>query len=164
MIFNTERLFVRRLIFEDLSAFHELESNPNVLRFADGKVKSLSENEIELKDLISKYTIQNNDFWIYAIIRKTDNKFIGTVALVKDNNDDEIGYRFIEKYWSLGYGTEICNGLISYCKKKCFKKLIAYVVDDNIASLKILKRNNFVIVNQFINDKQQQETKLELIL
>lgn len=164
MIFNTERLFVRQLIFNDLPAFHELESNPEVLKYADGKVKSITENEKEICDLISRYSKKNNDFWIYAIIRKSDDAFIGTIALVKDNYDDEIGYRFLEKYWGFGYGTEICSGLISYCKRIGMKKLIGYVVNDNIASLKILTKNNFIIIDQFLNDQNQQETKLELKL
>lgn len=164
MIFETERLLIRKLILEDLNAFHELESNANVLKYADGKPKTFLENKKELKTLISKYSKANNDFWIYAIEEKKENKFIGTVAFVKDNLDDEIGYRFIEKYWGLGYGSEICKGLISYCKKIGMKSIIGYVVDKNRASAIILEKNNFKRIDQFINDEKQQETKYELKL
>lgn len=164
MIFETERLLIRKLILEDLNAFHELESNANVLKYADGKPKTFLENKKELKTLISKYSKANNDFWIYAIEEKKENKFIGTVAFVKDNLDDEIGYRFIEKYWDLGYGSEICKGLISYCKKIGMKSIIGYVVDKNRASAIILEKNNFKRIDQFINDEKQQETKYELKL
>ena len=56
----------------------------------------------------------------------------------KDNLDDEIGYRFLEEFWKLGYGAEVCVGLITYCKKLKMDKIIGYVVDENIASSKIL--------------------------
>ncbi|QXP62380.1 GNAT family N-acetyltransferase [Polaribacter sp. HaHaR_3_91] len=164
MIFETERLIIRRLNVEDLDAFHKLESNANVLKYAIGNPKSYIENEIELKALILKYNIPKNDFRVYAIIRKTDNQFIGTVALVKDNLDDEIGYRFLEEFWNLGFGSEVCFGLVSYCKQIKIKYIIAYVVDENKASAIILQKNNFMIVNEFINDENQPETKYVLKL
>ena len=45
MIFETQRLIVRKLIFSDLNAFHEMQSNLDVMRFADGEVKSLIINK-----------------------------------------------------------------------------------------------------------------------
>ncbi|CAM1372633.1 GNAT family N-acetyltransferase [Tenacibaculum xiamenense] len=165
MIFETERLNVRELILQDLDGFHEMQSNPKVMQYADGEVKSYEEHKIELKQLISKYKEKGNDFWIYAIERKEDKTFVGTVALVKDRADDEIGYRFLEKYWGNGYATEICKGLINYCKSIGMKKLVGYVVDRNIASAIILKKYNFKIVKQFISDDiGLPETKYELIL
>lgn len=164
MIFETERLLIRKLVLEDLPPFHELESNPLVLKYAIGKPKTFNDNKKELIALISKYNQPKNDFWIYAIERKTDKSFIGTVALVKDNFDDEIGYRFLEKVWKLGYGSEICKGLVSYCKKIGMKKIIGYVVDENRASVKILENNKFKITCIFTNDENQQETKYELDL
>ncbi|WP_439127363.1 hypothetical protein [Polaribacter sp.] len=62
MIFETERLLIRKLKFIDLDGFHKLESNPNVLKFSDGEVKSYHQNKKELKDLISKYANASNDF------------------------------------------------------------------------------------------------------
>ena len=165
MIFETERLLVRKLVLEDLSAFHDLESNPNVLKFATGDVKTFSENKKELKELIDKYTQPKNDFWIYAIELKSNKTFVGTLALVKDNKDDEIGYRFLENSWGRGYATEICKGLITYCKQQKIPKIIGYVVDKNIASAKILQRFNFKPVKKFVSeDIKLPETKYELIL
>ncbi|CAL2081868.1 GNAT family N-acetyltransferase [Tenacibaculum sp. 190524A02b] len=165
VIFETERLIVRKLILEDLDGFHEMQSNPKVMQYADGEVKSYLEHKSELISLIDKYTIPDNDFWIYAIVRKSDVTFVGTVALVKDGTDDEIGYRFLETYWGNGYATEICKGLISYCKSIGMKKLIGYVVDKNIASAKILERYNFTLVKRFVSeDIGLPESKYELIL
>ena len=165
MIFETERLLVRKLIMADLNQFHKMQSNPKVMQFATGEPKNLKENKLELQNLISKYELPTNDFWIYAIERKSDKEFIGTVALVKDENDDEIGYRFLEKYWKTGYGLEICKGLIIYCKSIKIPKIIGYVVDENIASAKILEKLNFKVIKKFISDDiGLPETKYELIL
>ena len=164
MIFETERLLIRKLVLDDLYSFHELESNPLVLKYATGEPKTFNENEKELKILISKYSKTKNNFWIYAIERKSDQEFIGTVALVKDEKEDEIGYRFLERFWGFCYGFETCKGLVAYCKIIGMEKIIGYVVDDNIASAKILEKNNFKIISIFKNDENQQETKYELEL
>lgn len=166
MIFETKRLLIRKLQVVDIEPFYELESNPKVLQYATGEPKNLEESKEDLKQLIARYTNKKNNFWIYAIERKSDNEFVGTVALVKDEEgNDEIGYRFIERYWGNGFATELCEGLIQYCKSVGMKKLIGCVVDENIASAKILERFNFVVIEKFISDDiGLPETKYELIL
>lgn len=165
IIFETERLLIRKLLLNDLTPFHTMESNPKVLQYATGEVKSLEANKKELEGLIEKYDIKENDFWIYGVERKLDGEFIGTLALVKDGVDDEIGYRFLEKYWSLGYGLELCMGLIDYCRFIGMPKIIGYVIDVNRASSKILEKCNFQVVEKGIEPRSKlAETKYELIL
>lgn len=165
IIFETEKLTVRELVMSDLAPFHMMESNPNVLKYATGEVKSLEANKKELEELIAKYSLEANNFWIYAIERKSDKNFIGTLALVKDGKDDEIGYRFLEKYWGLGYGFEICKSLIGYCRSIGMPKIVGYVIDVNVASSKILEKFDFKIVEKGIDpDSKLPETKYELIL
>ena len=166
MIFETERLLVRKLVLKDLQPFYALESNPLVLQYATGEVKTVEECKKELHELIRKYNIKDNDFWIYAIEHKKTKSFLGTLALVKDEqNEDEIGYRFIREYWGNGLGYEICEGLIAYAKQIKMIKLIGNVVNENIASAKILEKLNFKPVHQFVSkDIGLPETKYELKL
>lgn len=165
MIFETERLLIRRLSLNDLEGFHLLESNPKVLKFATGTVKSLEENKRELIKLIEKYQIIDNNFWIYAVERKVDAKFIGTIALIENNVETEIGYRFIETFWRRGYGLEVCKGLLLYCKNIGITSLIAFVVDVNSASKKIVEKLNFKVVDCFLNlELQLKETKYKILL
>lgn len=115
MIFETENLFVRKLVSFNLEAFHKMQSNPKVKQYTTGFVNNLEAHTRESEELILKCNLPDNDFWVYAVQRKLDSKFIATVALVKEDGDDEIGYRFLKEYWGRGYGTETCQGLIKYC-------------------------------------------------
>lgn len=165
MIFETNRLRVRKLIESDLDAFHKMQSNPLVMQYTTGIIKEFEGHRIELNELISKYTLADNSFWIYTIERKTDAAFIGTCALVKEGNNDEIGYRFLQEYWNNGFGAETCQGLIEYCKKNNYTELTAYAVDANIASQKILEKLHFKFVKrQIAADLQLSEIKHELYL
>ncbi|WP_439127362.1 GNAT family N-acetyltransferase [Polaribacter sp.] len=102
---------------------------------------------------------------IFAIERKSDKQILGTLALVKDGKDDEIGYRFLEKYWGQGYGFEVCEAVIKYCKKLGIRKIVAFVADENKASSKILEKLNFKAAHKtIIKDIKLPETKYELEL
>ena len=164
MIFETERLLIRKLNFNEIEGFHELESNPNVLKYATGYVKNYTENKEELLNLIKRYSLKNNNFWIYAIESKYSHEFLGTVALVKDGNDDEIGYRFLERFWNKKYATELCRGLIKYCKTLGLSKIVGYVINENIASINIVENLKFNKVKEYLNEDNLLETKFELIL
>ena len=165
-IFETERLSVRKLQLTDFEPFNKMQCNRKVMQYVRARPMTYDENKEELRKLIKMYTVPNNDFWIYAIERKEDNAFVGTLALVKDeNNDDEIGYRFLEKHWNNGYGREIVEGLIDYCKNEGFTKLIACVAIKNVASTKIIQNSGFQFVKDFVSDDLKvPEQKFELIL
>lgn len=165
-IFETDMLLVRRLQITDIEPYHEMQSNPKVMQYVTGEVQSKEDHLKELNHLLELYEKKDNDFWIYAIERKSDNEFIGTLALIKDQEgDDEIGYRFLEKYWGMGYGFDLCRGTATYCKSIGMKKLIGYVINVNVASAKILKKCGFVYVREGIDpDSKLPETKYQLNL
>ncbi len=151
-LFSTERLQVRPLDSNDLDALHKMHSNPNVMRYTGDKPKTLKEDQENLTHVINCYTKPNNDFWVWAVERKTDGIMIGTCALLKTNpeppeeQEDEIGYRFTEDYWGNGYATEITKGLLNFAFTKRGKNVLIAEVDElNLASVKILeKQMNFV--------------------
>ena len=166
IIFETEILLVRKLKMSDIKPYHKMQSNPKVMQYVTGAVQSEKEHLIELERLISFYDKEGNDFWIYVIDRKSDNEFVGTVAFIKDNQrDDEIGYRFLEKYWGLGYGSNLCEASVVYCKSIGMPKLIGYVINLNVASAKILKKCNFEYISDGIDTLTKlPETKYQLLL
>ena len=165
VLFETQRLIVRKLILTDLKAFHELQRNPNVLRFVNSEVGDFNENKLELDRLIQFYDKPGNEFQIYAVILKNTQNLIGTIALVKTDGEDEIGYRFIERLWGNGFGKEIVPALIEHCRKLGISEIVAYVAYKNRASLKIIEQNDFVYEkDSFAEDIDQLERKYKLKL
>ena len=116
MIFNTRRLEVHYLKQDQLTAFHDLQSNPNVMRFTGQGVLDFQENTLDLKKVIGHYSEENNGFWIWGIFLKGEHELIGTCAIVTHSDEEnEIGYRFREKYWGNAYGIEITRGANRPC-------------------------------------------------
>lgn len=154
LIFETARLGVRPLQTFDFNAFHEMQSNPRVMQFAAGRIFSAEENRQQLAQCIAKYSEPGNDYWVWAITLKADGKFIGTCAIVPNQNRPEIGYRLLETEFKKGFGREICNGLIHHAIDTMEVQEIVAVADcRNLASVKILDRS----VLPFVEELRQSE-------
>ena len=152
MIFETERLLIRELKEEDFSAFHEMQSNPKVMLYTSGAAKSEESNRAEFDKCKAAYSVPGNDFWIWGVERKSDASFIGTCALVENN---EIGYRFLEKYWGFGYGKELADGLIDFgLNNRQLKYIYATVEPENIASVKILEKTKLNFIEESFDEEE----------
>ncbi|MFK8006053.1 MAG: GNAT family N-acetyltransferase [Saprospiraceae bacterium] len=162
MLFQTSRLLVRPLTFEDFEPFHEMQSNLKVMQYASGKAQTLEENKADLKKVINHYQEVNNGFWIWAMERKSDQALIGTVAIIVDKKKEgEIGYRLLEKHWGNGYATEILKDLINYGFEKMQLKAIHANVDvRNIASIKMLDKSVLEFIGKEWNEDFQSYDRL----
>ena len=152
MIFETSRLYVRKLEENDQGAFFELMSNPNVMNPIPQKVFDKAESISKLKELILLEKSSSTKIW--CLCKKESNNLIGICGVLKnDDNEDEIAYRIIETFWSNGYGTEIAKGLIDYCFVNLKSDLIAAdVCINNVKSVKILNKY-FTIKKEFFNEE-----------
>ena len=157
IIFNTNQFTIRELRPSDLTDFHEMQGNQKVMLYTTGKANTLVENQKDLDKVIQHYTESDNQFWVWAIERKSDTAFVGTCALIGDGKGTyEIGFRFLEKYWKQGYGTKICNALVDYafCQQEV-KKLIAYVDVRNTGSVKILDQSKLAFIKEMVNKETE---------
>lgn len=141
MIFETDRLIIRQLQESDQSAYFDMMGNPNVMSLIPREIMSKNESDKHLVEFIKTYDHQSG-LRIWAIELKSEKEFIGLCAFLKNNkNEDEIGYRLREKYWGIGYGTEITRGLIDFGFNNLGTDLItADVYVDNLRSVKILEK------------------------
>ena len=153
-VFQTTRLFVRNLQISDFDAFLEMQADEEVMRYTTGQGFDAAENRRQLEDCIVRYSQPDNDFWVWAIVLKSNQQFIGTCAIVPNDHRPEIGYRFLRKYFGNGYGREICDGLIEHgIDSQGLSEIIAYADVRNIASTKILDCSRLSFVKEVANDQ-----------
>ena len=167
MVFETTRLRVDQLGSADLSDFHELQGDAEVMRYTTGQAMTLSENQADLTKVINCYEDPDNQFWVWAVRHKEDGAFIGTCALIKHGEKDgEIGYRLLRRYWKKGFGSEIVTGLVEYAVTLgIYANLVAYVARDNQASVRILEKSCLNFEKEFKNHEfnwWERYYKLEL--
>jgi len=152
MIFETERLYVRKLNESDHEAYFDLTGNPNVRNPLPRKVFTKAESDTEINLYILLEKTAHNKIW--AICEKGNSEFIGGCGIIKNEfAQDEIGYQLREKFWGKGYGTEIAAGLIEYCFTVLNSPVITADVDvKNTKSVKILSKF-LKLEKEFFNEK-----------
>lgn len=73
---------------------------------------------------------------------------VGDLCIVGEPNaagEIEIGYGTYDEFQGKGYMTEVVGGIIAWAKTQAGVKCITATTDnDNVASFKVLQKNNFV--------------------
>lgn len=149
-IFQTERLLIRTLKKDDSDDYFDMMGNPNVMNPIPRDVMTREESN---EHLIKFLNSEDKDRKVWAIELKSENKFMGLCAFLKNNEkEDEIGYRLREKYWRKGFGTEVTIGLLKYgFDQMKMDKITADVDTRNLNSVKILEKF-MTAKKEFFND------------
>ena len=153
MKFSTDRLLFRRLQETDREAYFKMMMNPNVMNLIPRPIMSRKESDDNFeKHLDSDFII--SDKIILATVRKDTNEFVGISAfLTNDEGDPEIGYRLLEQFWRLGYGTEMARTLIDYgFREMKYDIITADCSSSNSSSKKILEKT-MRFSHEFWNEK-----------
>ena len=153
---ETERLILRELLPSDDMGMFELDSDPEVHRFVGKKpVKHIDESRLMIENIRAQYVTNGIGRW--AVILKETNEFIGWsgIKFIREsinNHQDfyEIGYRFIQKHWGKGYGTEAGLAFIDFAFNEMkVENLYAYADAGNKGSQNILEKLGMHYVNSF---------------
>jgi ribosomal-protein-alanine N-acetyltransferase len=154
MIFQTTRLSIRKLTELDTDNFFDMMGNSKVMNPVPRTAMTRAESDAKLALLIELEP--NSSTTVWAMTVKGNDEFIGLCGFLKnDENQDELAYRLREKYWGVGYGTEVAKGLLTYgFEEKNFPVIIGDVYIENIPSIKILEK--FMTAGtEFFNESDQ---------
>ena len=153
-IIETSRLYLRQLIIQDISNLSLVLSDKESMRYYP---HALSNEEVEkwIERNIERYN--NDGFGLWAVIRKTDNQFLGDCGITLQNIDGdilpEIGFHIIKTYCNKGYATEAAEA----CKKYAidvlgFKSIYSYSEVGNKASQRVSSKIGMTKVRTFKKD------------
>jgi RimJ/RimL family protein N-acetyltransferase len=152
---ETERLLLRRFTESDVANLHELDSDPEVMRFING-------GRPVPRDVICNETLPRflrayerfEGFGVWAAIEKSTGEFVGWLEFYprKDAGPEEIelGYRLRRSAWGKGYATEGSRALI----RKGFTELgvqrvVAETMAVNAVSRRVMEKAGLKYVRTF---------------
>ena len=143
---ETDRLILRPFTIDDIIPAYELNLDPEVTRYTgDGGVVSFEEMERRIKeDVIGDY--KKRGFGRFAVDDKETQEFIGFAGLkyLDDMSEVDLGYRFKKSYWGKGIATEAGMACVDFAFSQLnLNKIIALVLPDNKASIRVLHKLNF---------------------
>lgn len=136
--FYTKRLMVKQTSIDDVDLILKMDKQEDTQQYLGGiKNKSRAER-IEFLDKKRK---KCNSMTVFC-----DEVPIGFVELKIVDNKAEISYIFDSDYTGNGYCTEVLEHLIDTSFKKLgLIEIYAFCKEANIASQKVLLKNNFII-------------------
>lgn len=140
MLFETERLILRRFLPTDAKDMYELNLDPEVVKYTGDD--SFGSVEEALKFIENYDAYKRFGFGRWTVIRKSDHAYLGWCGLkLNEHNDIDIGYRFKKQFWGNGYAFESANACIKYGFNTLdLSRIIGRTATANHASLRILQK------------------------
>ncbi|HYF83655.1 MAG TPA: GNAT family N-acetyltransferase [Clostridia bacterium] len=148
---ETKNLLLRRMSYNDINDLFEMRNDPKMNEYIDTIPDATT---YETKAYIEKMNKGiDDDKWInWAIEYKQSNKLIGTISIWninKEQESGELGYGISPAYQGKGLMKEALFSVIEYgFEVMKLRALEAYTEEQNINSINLLKRCNFIEVNR----------------
>lgn len=156
VLIETDRLQMRKFTLDDADAVLEFSTCPDVTRFTGdaGTVRSKQEAENLIRNVwLAEY--EKYGYARYALVHKGDQKVIGFcgVKYEPELGLPDIGYRILPAYWGKGLATEAVRATLKYAREVLgLERIIVEVVDQNLASNKLLLKLGFRHVDTYEKD------------
>ena len=150
-IIDTGRLILRRFTLDDLPAFYQLCSRPEVIRYAQGTPLASLEEARAFMQAAPFRDYATYGYGRFACVWKESGDVIGFsgVKYVPEISDTELGYRFLPEFWGMGLATEAGLASIEFARADLgLNRLVAMVHPDNVASANVLLKLGFSVEKQ----------------
>jgi len=143
-IIETERLFLRELSAdEDAEFVLELVNEP-------GWIRNIGDRGIRTREAARGYIVngpaksyEQNNFGLYLVGLKETGERVGICGLIKRDSleDVDIGFAFLERFWSKGYAVESASAVMDYGRETLgLKRIVAITIPTNQGSIKVLEK------------------------
>lgn len=144
---ETERLYLRRVVKEDVNEIFALRSNKETMKYVPRPLVKTNEEAMEHIALIDS-KIENNEGINWAITLKSNPKLIGIIGhyrIKPEHFRAEIGYMLLPEYHGKGIITEAIKEASNYGFQTMKLHSIEAIIDpENFASERVLQKSGFV--------------------
>ena len=160
MYIKSERFIITELTMDMCVDYQKNSVDDDNRRFVPDEVcETLDDAKKTLKWLIESYSAANGPF-VYPIITN-ENINIGYVQACPIGEGFEIGYHIAQKYTGNGFATEAVKVFIPVIMDMLqIDKIYGIVLEENIASHKVLEKNGFKLIFKGIDKYQGKDRKL----
>lgn len=143
-IIETERLFLRELRPEtDAEFVLELVNEPAWKQnIGDRGIRTVEgARDYIAGDPAASYAL--HDFGLYLVELKTTGEPLGICGLIKRDalEDVDIGFAFLERFWSKGYAVESARAVLEDARRRHqLERVVAITIPTNQGSIKVLEK------------------------
>lgn len=159
VVFESKRLLIANFEQSDFVFWNKIHNLKDITKFTmDHRYKT--SDEIEL-DFYQNLKLRKLKRW--KILSKETLTPIGLCGFKKYKSHFHLGFRILKTYRNKEYATEAAKACLDFAFKSTnYPKIMAYCVDENTASKKVLKKCNFIFSKK-LYDKDIVWLKFELL-
>ena len=163
VVFETDRLVLRRLTADDAPFILRLLNEPSFLQhIGDRGVRNLADaKQYLLSGPIASY--ERHGFGLFLVELKEGRAPIGICGLLKRDalDDVDLGFAFVPESWSKGYAFESTTATLAYAHDaQHLKRIVAITSPDNVASINLLVKLGFYFDRMVLMPGEKTEVKL----
>ncbi len=142
-VVETGRLRLRYFHADDAAFIVRLLNEPSFIEYiGDKDVRTVEEaNQYLLEGPLGSY--ERFGYGLNMVELKETGEPLGMCGLVRRENleDPDIGYAFLEQYWSNGYARESVEAVMTHAREMLgLNRIVAIVTAENHSSIKLLEK------------------------
>jgi [ribosomal protein S5]-alanine N-acetyltransferase len=143
LVLETERLLLRKLTINDVSALQEVLGDPIAMQWYPAPFDRASVGEWIRRNM-ERYERDGHGLW--AMILKSSGELIGdcgcVIQVVEDKEEVEIAYHVRRDLWGNGYATEGARACMEYAFNTLrAPRVISMIRPENINSRRVAEKN-----------------------
>lgn len=153
---ESDRLLLRQITPADVNEIFALRGNPAVMKYVPRPLCTNVDEAMALVDMMQQ-KLETNEGINWAITLKGNNTLIGFIGHYRikwEHFRSEIGYMLLPEFQGKGIISEAIQLVIEYGFKEMNMHSLEAVIDpENIASSRVLEKNNFIKEGHFLENE-----------
>ena len=146
MIIECDKCILRKWEPSDLESLVQNANNCNIA----SKMRDTFHYPYTVKEGKEWIKFAGNEEWGYNFAITVNNKAVGGIGLTTgkdiERKSSEVGYWLGEEHWGKGIVSSALKGMVKFAFKELkLERIFAVPLEHNIASRKVLEKNNFVL-------------------
>ena len=163
---NTDRLYLRKPLAEDISHIVTHANNPKVANMTLNMPYPYHTDDAIQWIAMANKGIEDKSHVIFAITNSADNAFMGGIGLRVNErfNRAELGFWLGEPFWNQGYMSEAVPAVIKFGFRELkLHKIVARHLPNNPASGRVMIKNGMIKEGELKDHVRRKGKYLSLI-
>lgn len=139
-MFETKRLFLRRMTEDDIDSIFAMRSDADVMRYIREPQKR--EEALNWIKLVSSRW-EGEKIGFCSVFLKSTDQFVGWCGLwqLKETGEIEVGYALLKEFWGRGFAMEASEPFLQYAFTELnLPKIVACANPENIGSRRVMEK------------------------
>lgn len=151
-VIETERILLRKVRMRDAEVLFTLRSDVDAMKYIPRELpKTVEDSKKMIKKIFNMEKSSKGINWMIELKKeKLAIGYIGIYRINVEHHRGEIGYMILRKFWKNGYADEALKAIENHAFKHFnFHTLEADIDPENLASRKLVEKNNYILEAHF---------------